>query len=64
MNRETQILSTARRKLAQGYSVDEQYSALNAARDKRKQRRERNFKNMVAGGDARIPILSGAGCNG
>lgn len=58
MNREQQILSTARRKVAQGVNTEQQYADLNAARDKRKRRRERNVKVMLAGGYKQIPIIS------
>jgi len=57
MTRETQILSIIERKTAQGVSAGQQYARLNAARDRRKRRRERNSKIMLAGGYKQIPII-------
>lgn len=57
MTREQQILSIAQRKAARGIGADEQYVALNAARDKRKRKRERNFKNMLSGGTKQVILL-------
>ena len=48
--REIRILEIASRKARRGVSVDEQYATLNAARDKRARRRDRNLRNMAAGG--------------
>jgi hypothetical protein len=55
-SRTERILDTARRKVGQGFDVNQQYAAVNAARDKRRRRGERNLKRMLAGG-FRIPIL-------
>jgi len=55
--REQQILSIVERKTAQGVSVGQQYSDLNAARDKRKRRRARNLEIVLAGGYKQIPII-------
>lgn len=57
LNREQQILSTARRKVAQGVSTEQQYADLNAARDKRKRRRERNIKILLSGGCKQVILL-------
>lgn len=45
------------KKVEQGYSLDEQYRKVNAARDKRKARRERNMRQAIAGGYKNIPII-------
>lgn len=47
----------AAKKVAQGYSLDEQYRKVNAARDKRKARRERNMRQAISGGYKNIPII-------
>lgn len=58
MNREQQILQTAQRKVAQGVSAEQQYADLNAARDKRKRRRERNLKTLVSGGYKQVLLIN------
>lgn len=50
--KETRPIRAAR----QGFSPDEQYVALNAAREKRKNRKQRNLKQLIAGGH-QIPLL-------
>jgi hypothetical protein len=57
LNREQQILNTTRRKVAQGVSSDQQYADLNAARDKRKRKRERNMKTLLSGGYKQVILL-------
>jgi hypothetical protein len=48
-----------RTKQTQGFTPEIQYSALNAARDKRKRRAERNLKIIMSGGCKQIPIIRG-----
>lgn len=57
MNREQQIINTTQRKVYQGVSADQQYADLNAARDKRKRRRERNFKTLLSGGYKQVLLI-------
>lgn len=57
MNREQEILSTAARKAARGIDAAQQYEDLNRARDKRKRKRERNFRHMLSGGTKQVVLL-------
>lgn len=57
MNREQEIINVTRRKVAQGVSAEQQYADLNAARDKRKKRRERNIKTLLSGGYKQVILL-------
>lgn len=57
MNREQQIIGITRRKVAQGFSAEEQYAALNAAREKRKRKRAKNVEQMMSGGVKQVLIL-------
>lgn len=59
ISREKQLLQTVARKTRQGFSVDEQYAAVTAARDKRKRKKEKRFAQVMAGGWANIPIIRG-----
>jgi hypothetical protein len=57
VNREQEILSTTRRKVAQGYTVEQQYADLNTAREKRRQRNAKRLQQVVSGAWKQIPIL-------
>ncbi len=57
MNREQQILQTVQRKVAQGVSAEQQYADLNTARNKRKKRRDRNFKTLLSGGYKQVLFI-------
>lgn len=46
-----------RTKQTQGYSPSVQYSAVSAAREKRKKRAERNQQIIMSGGYKQIPII-------
>ena len=56
--REWEILSTSARKSARNISASQQYRDLNAARDKRKRRRERNVKTLLAGGYKQVLFIN------
>lgn len=52
------IESIARRRVHQGEGVNAQYARLNAARDKRLRRQQRNQRNMLTGGTS-VPFIGG-----
>jgi hypothetical protein len=51
------IILSSQRKVAQGINAAEQYAALNEAREKRKERRQRNIRTILSGGYKQIPII-------